>query len=63
MPIKTFRKYIFDALYNLMNVNKIKIIYLKGMMVAESVNEIFGRGLNPYDNSRTVGGSSGGEAG
>jgi Asp-tRNA(Asn)/Glu-tRNA(Gln) amidotransferase A subunit family amidase len=33
------------------------------MMIMESVNKIFGRSLNPFDNSRTVGGSSGGEAG
>jgi Asp-tRNA(Asn)/Glu-tRNA(Gln) amidotransferase A subunit family amidase len=33
------------------------------MSIIESVNNIYGRSLNPNDLSRTVGGSSGGEAG
>ena len=33
------------------------------MMIIESVNNIYGRALNPFNNLRTVGGSSGGEAG
>ncbi len=32
-------------------------------MIIESVNNVFGRSLNPYNSERTVGGSSGGEAG
>lgn len=31
-------------------------------MTFESVNRIYGRSLNPWNKSRSVGGSSGGEA-
>lgn len=30
-------------------------------MIIESVNNIFGRGVNPWDKSRNIGGSTGGE--
>lgn len=33
------------------------------MMTIESVNYIWGRSKNPWDTTRTTGGSSGGEAG
>lgn len=33
------------------------------LMINETVNTIYGRSKNPWDNTRTVGGSSGGEGG
>jgi amidase len=58
----TFNSPLVDMLKELGAVIYCKTNVPTGMMVAETVNNLFGRTLNPLNRKLTSGGSSGGES-